>query len=145
MSNNRDFAMRREWSRYIEEWSEDDLSWEDYPQTDKEPVVNVKELNDLINERDDISFTAEGGFSGDLASLENTWANFRKRRPVTAHMLEELFGERAVYYFYKVSKEFTEKQAVRMVSYVYNNPRKILKKKEINRLEHLAKHSFTEE
>ena len=127
--------MRREWARYIEEWHEDDPWTEDYPPTKKEPVVDAEELNNLVNDSDDILFTPEGGFSGDMESLENTWHNFRKRRPVTAHMLEQLFGDRAVFYFYQVSKEFTERQAVRMVSYVYNNPRKILNKRKNNRIQ----------
>ncbi len=127
--------MRREWVRYMAEWPEEDYWDEYYPSTEKEPVVDAEELNDLVDDSDDIIFTPEGGFSGDMESLEKTWSNFRRRRPVTAHMLEQLFGDRAIFYFYQVSKEFTERQAVSMVSYVYNNPKKILSKRKNNRIQ----------
>ena len=57
---------------------------------------------------------------------EETWKNFRRIRPVTAHLLEELFGEsNAKEHLKHLDTSFTERKAVRLVSYVYNSPIKI--------------------
>ena len=59
---------------------------------------------------------------------EEGWVKFRRNRPVTAHLLEELFGKtQARIHIKDLDSDFTESKAVRMVSYVYNSPKKVTK------------------
>jgi hypothetical protein len=61
-------------------------------------------------------------------SNEEDWVKFRRNRPVTAHLLEELFGKtQARTHVKDLDSDFTESKAVRMVSYVYNSPKKVIK------------------
>ena len=51
---------------------------------------------------------------------DDVWKLYKKDRPVTAHMLEELFGRnKAQEYAMDLDDGFTEKKAVRMLGYVY--------------------------
>jgi hypothetical protein len=51
---------------------------------------------------------------------DDVWKLFRKTRPITAHMLEEMFGiTKAQEYAIDLDESFTEKKAVRMLGYTY--------------------------
>ena len=90
MSNNRDFALRREWVNYLAQMEDED---------------------------EEITFL-------DIDSDED-WSVFKGKRPVTAHLLEELFGfEEARLFVKDLDEGFTEMKAVKIVSYVYNSPKK---------------------
>lgn len=50
----------------------------------------------------------------------DVWEVYKKQRPVTAHILEELFGKaNAIDYAMNVSEQFTEAKAVSMVAYTW--------------------------
>lgn len=51
---------------------------------------------------------------------DDVWKLFKKERPITAHILEEIFGtgEAASYIMY-IDDDFTEAQAVRMLAYTF--------------------------
>jgi len=100
MSNNRQFAMRREWVNYLAQISEED-----------EPDA-VLEIN-----------------------TDDGWFIFKNKRPVTTHLLEELFGpEDAKYHARLIHEDFTEAKAVEIVAYVYNTPKKYKRPKKDARI-----------
>ena len=56
---------------------------------------------------------------------DEDWFIFKNKRPVTTHLLEELFGPQdAKYHARHIHEDFTESKAVEIVAYVYNSPRK---------------------
>ena len=56
---------------------------------------------------------------------DEDWFLFKNKRPVTTHLLEELFGiDEAKYHVKHLDEGFTEAKAVEIVSYVYNSPKK---------------------
>ena len=56
---------------------------------------------------------------------DEDWFLFKNKRPVTTHLLEELFGtDDAKYHVKHLHEGFTEAKAVEIVSYVYNSPKK---------------------
>ena len=115
MSNNRDFSMRAAWTEYLEELSDEE---EIYFFGD-EPIdtVHVK---------------------GTTYTAKTLWDNFKRKRPVTAHLLEEMFGrEEAWQYVNDLNFEFTEEKAVQMVTYVYNSPKKVLGPKKNRRIDNI--------
>ena len=56
------------------------------------------------------------------------WEQFKKLRPVTAHMLEVLFEEDASHLAKYLSPNFDESQAVKMVIYVHDAAERAMKK-----------------
>ena len=67
-------------------------------------------------------------------SNEEDWVKFRRSRPVTAHLLEELFGKtQARTHVKDLNSDFNESKAVRMVSYVYNSPKRVTKSDKFQR------------
>jgi hypothetical protein len=87
MSNNRDFNMRTEWIKFLEEH---DLQHQDVHYFGSEDI------------RDDL------------------WKVFKRHRPITAHILEEVFGqEKAMNYAMEISADFTEQKAIGILRYTY--------------------------
>ncbi len=85
MSNNKDFHMRSEWIRYLNQ-----------------------------------SNTAEVHYFGSDDIEDDVWKLFKKDRPITAHILEELFGNAGASGFaMDLDEKFTEHDAIRMLGYIY--------------------------
>lgn len=79
----------------------------------------VNYLDQMATEDEEVAFL-------DIDSDED-WHIFKSRRPITAHLLEELFGRErsdARNYVKLLDEDFTEEKAVKIVSYVYNSPKK---------------------
>lgn len=73
-----------------------------------------------------------------------SWYIFEEIRPVTAHLLKELFGERAFEYVSHLERNFTEDKAVEMVKYVEKVPVNSNKMDKTNRIK-LALQAMVEE
>ena len=85
MSNNKDFHVRSEWIRFLNE-----------------------------------SSTAEVHYFGSDDIKDDVWLLFKKERPITAHILEELFGHvDASGFAMDIDENFTEHDAIRMLGYIY--------------------------
>jgi len=56
------------------------------------------------------------------------WEEFKKLRPVTAHMLEVLFEEDAAHLVKYLSPDFDESKAVKMVIYVHDAAELVMSK-----------------
>ena len=103
MSSNRDFARKRSWDKYSEATQE------------------IIQMMIDTTQMDDDQFSA---YREALKTFYTSWYIFKEVRPVTAHILEELFGEeRAKEHFVEVSKFFTEEKAVSMIKYVKTVPK----------------------
>lgn len=77
----------------------------------------VNYLEQIANDDEAVAF--------EEVNSEEDWFIFKSKRPVTAHLLEELFGyEKARHSVRYLDEGFTESTAVRIVSYVYNSPKK---------------------
>ena len=65
---------------------------------------------------------------------EEDWFLLKTKRPVTAHLLEELFGyDEARHFVNHLDEGFTETKAVKIVSYVYNSPKKYKRYRKVSR------------
>tara|TARA_B100000902_G_scaffold184174_1_gene176780 strand:- start:2012 stop:2383 length:372 start_codon:yes stop_codon:yes gene_type:complete len=104
----------------------------------------VREFVDMMkntNKMDDETYFAY------LDLMDNhpaSWYIFEEIRPVTAHLLKELFGERAFEYVSHLERNFTEEKAVEMVKYVEKAPQNTNKMGKMNRIK-LALQSMMEE
>jgi len=103
MGSNRDFARKRSWDKYSEATQE------------------IIQMMIDTTQMDDDQFSA---YKEALRTFYTSWYIFKEVRPVTAHILEELFGEeRAKEHFSEISQFFTEEKAVSMVKYVKTVPK----------------------
>ena len=123
MSNNRDFARKRARDRY------------------SEPTEEVIAMMTNTTTMTDEQF---GAYREVMKTFYSSWFIFKEVRPVTAHLLEELFGDRAKEYMPEINKHFTEQMAIDMVKYVNNSPAKAVKDPKLQRISLLAR-SYTEE
>ncbi len=104
----------------------------------------VREFVDMMkntNKMDDETYFA---YTNLMDTHSASWYIFEEIRPVTAHLLKELFGERAHEFVSSVERNFTEDKAVEMVEYVEKVPQKIDKTDRMNRIR-LALQAITEE
>ncbi len=104
----------------------------------------VREFIDMMkntNKMDDETYFA---YLEMMNTHTASWYIFEEIRPVTAHLLKELFGERASEYVSDLERNFTEDKAVEMVKYVEKVPQKVNKTDRMNRIK-LALQSIVEE
>jgi len=123
MSNNRDFARKRARDRY------------------SEPTEEIIGMMTNTTTMTDEQF---GAYREVMKTFYSSWFIFKEVRPVTAHLLEQLFGDRAKEYMPEINKDFTEQIAIDMVKYVNNLPAKPVKDPKLQRISLLAR-SYTEE
>ena len=104
----------------------------------------VREFVDMMkntNKMDDETYFA---YTHLMDTHTASWYIFEEIRPVTAHLLKELFGERAPEYVSDLERNFTEEKAVEMVRYVEKVPQNTNKMDKMNRIK-LALQSMMEE
>ena len=104
----------------------------------------VREFVDMMkntNKMDDETYHA---YTNIMDTHGASWYIFEEIRPVTAHLLKELFGERASEFVTSVERNFTEEKAVEMVEYVKKVPQNSNKIDKMNRIR-IALQSIVEE
>lgn len=123
MGNSRDFARKRAWDR-------DHESTKDFASM----ITNTAKMNDK-------EFLE---YKDAMKNFYSSWFVYKEVRPVTAHLLEQLFGDDASQYVSEVNRNFTEEIAVKMVKYVQLLPRKRIENHKMRRISLLSS-SITEE
>ena len=103
MGSSRKFSQKRSWDKHNENTQE---------------IIQMMTHTSRMNEEEFLVYQEV------LRTFYTSWYIFKEVRPVTAHMLEELFGvEEAKLHFADVNQFFTEENAVSMVRYVENIPK----------------------
>tara|TARA_B100000902_G_scaffold184175_1_gene176788 strand:- start:989 stop:1387 length:399 start_codon:yes stop_codon:yes gene_type:complete len=103
MGSSRKFSQKRSWDKHNESTQE---------------IIQMMKHTNRMNVEEFLVYQHA------LRTFYTSWYVFKEVRPVTAHILEELFGvEEAKLHFADVSQFFTEGNAVSMVRYVENIPK----------------------
>ena len=109
--------------------------------TDSDMVREFTDMMKNTNQMDDETYFL---YTNIMDTHRASWYIFEEIRPVTAHLLKELFGDRAPEFVTSIERNFTEDKAVEMVKYVEKVPQKINKKDKMNRIR-LALRAISEE
>ena len=109
--------------------------------TDSNMVREFVDMTKNTNKMDDETYFA---YTNLMDTHSASWYIFEEIRPVTAHLLKELFGERAQEFVSSVERNFTEDRAVEIVEYVEKVAPKVNKTDKMNRIK-LALQAMVEE
>ena len=109
--------------------------------TDSDMVREFVDMMKNTNKMDDETYFA---YTNIMDIHGASWYIFEEIRPVTAHILKELFGERASEFVTSIERNFTEEKAVEMVEYVKKVPQNSNKMDKMNRIK-LALQAMVEE
>ena len=109
--------------------------------TDSDMVREFVDMMKNTNKMDDETYFA---YTNIMDTHGASWYIFEEIRPVTAHILKELFGERASEFVTSIERNFTEEKAVEMVEYVKKVPQNSNKIDKMNRIK-LALQAMVEE
>ena len=109
--------------------------------TDSDMVREFVDMMKNTNKMDDETYFA---YTNIMDTHGASWYIFEEIRPVTAHILKELFGEKASEFVTSIERNFTEEKAVEMVEYVKKVPQNSNKIDKMNRIK-LALQAMVEE